>query len=174
MIALKSFIEQIIYIAIVAVIIEIIMPKGNTKKYVYVVLSLFLFLNILSPVINVLKDVDMKQTVDNVLQTISSNTQTENAVDINEFSEYTNIKLKKELESKLEVDLNPKLMNLGIKLKKVNIKTDKDNNFKNIEIVTQNLEYLGDDKISKLSDAIKLVSDTYSVDENTVIISEEG
>ena len=31
---LKSFIEQIIYISIVLIIIEIIMPKGNTKKYV--------------------------------------------------------------------------------------------------------------------------------------------
>ena len=73
MVTLKSFIEQIIYISIVLIIIEIIMPKGNTKKYVYVVLSLFLLLNILSPVINILKAADIQNALDNVIQTISGN-----------------------------------------------------------------------------------------------------
>ena len=37
MIAIRGFIELIIYLAIVAIIIELILPKGNTKKYVYVI-----------------------------------------------------------------------------------------------------------------------------------------
>ena len=86
MVTLKSFIEQIIYISIVLIIIEIIMPKGNTKKYVYVVLSLFLLLNILSPVINILKDADIQNALDNVIQTISGNVETENTINVSEFT----------------------------------------------------------------------------------------
>lgn len=174
MVTLKSFIEQIIYISIVLIIIEIIMPKGNTKKYVYVVLSLFLLLNILSPVINILKDADIQNVLDNVIQTISGNVETENTINVSEFTEYKNTKLKKELENRLTSDIKIKLLELDIEVKEVNVKLDKDNNFKGIEIVIANLEHLGDSKISKISEAIKTVSVAYLVDEKNVIISEEG
>lgn len=174
MVTLKSFIEQIIYISIVLIIIEIIMPKGNTKKYVYVILSLFLLLNILSPVVNILKDVDIRNALDNVIQTVSGNVQTESTVNVAEFTEYKNTKLKKELESRLTSDIKIKLLELDIEVKEVNVKVDKDNNFKGLEIVIANLEHLGDNKISKISEAIKIVSVSYLVDEKNVIISEEG
>lgn len=174
MVTLKSFIEQIICISIVLIIIEIIMPKGNTKKYVYVVLSLFLLLNILSPVINILKDADIQNALDNVIQTISGNVETENTINVSEFTEYKNTKLKKELENRLTSDIKIKLLELDIEVKEVNVKLDKDNNFKGIEIVIANLGYLGDSKISKISEAIKTVSVAYLVDEKNVIISEEG
>ena len=174
MVTLKSFIEQIIYISIVLIIIEIIMPKGNTKKYVYVVLSLFLLLNILSPVINILKAADIQNALDNVIQTISGNVETENTINVSEFTEYKNTKLKKELENRLTSDIKIKLLELDIEVKEVNVKLDKDNNFKGIEIVIANLGHWGDSKISKISEAIKTVSVTYLVDEKNVIISEEG
>lgn len=173
MIALKSFIEQIIYIAIISIIIEIIMPKGNTKKYVYVILSLFVLLNILSPIFNVIKDVDMQNALDNILETISGNVENSN-VSIEDFSGYTNDKVKKELEEKLKTELKIKFLDIDMKVKEVNIKKDASNNFKSLEVEVENLEYLGENKISRIADAIKLVAESYGIDENNVIITEEG
>lgn len=171
MIALKSFIEQIIYIAIISIIIEIIMPKGNTKKYVYVILSLFVLLNILSPVFNVIKDVDMQSALDNILETISGNVESSN-ISIEDFSGYTNDKVKKELEEKLKTELKIKFLDIDMKVKEVNIKKDASNNFKSLEVEVENLEYLGENKISRIADAIKLVAESYGIDENNVVIIE--
>lgn len=173
MITLKSFIEQIIYIAIICIIVEIIMPKGNTKKYVYVILSLFVLLNILSPIFNVIKDIDVQSTLDNILETISGNVKNSD-VSIEDFSEYTNDKVKKELEEKLKTELQIKFLNIDMKVINVNIKKDVDNNFKSIEIEVENLEYLGENKLLKIADAIKLVAESYGIDESNIVITEEG
>lgn len=173
MVALKSYVQQIIYIGIIAIIIEIIMPKGNTKKYIYVVLSLFVLLNVVSPIVNVVKDIDVQNTLDNVLETISGNVSTDTS-NIEEFSEYTNAKVKEKLEEKLKTELAAKLLEIDIKVKDVKIITDIDSNFKEIEILVENLEYLEENKLSKIADTIKLVSESYGVDENNIVISEEG
>lgn len=172
MVALKSYVQQIIYIGIIAIIIEIIMPKGNTKKYIYVVLSLFVLLNVVSPIVNVVKDIDVQNTLDNVLETISGNVSTDTS-NIEEFSEYANAKVKEKLEEKLKTELAAKLLEIDIKVKEVKIITDIDSNFKEIEILVENLEYLEENKITKIADTIKLVSESYGVDENNIVISEE-
>lgn len=174
MVALKSYVQQIIYIGIIAIIIEIIMPKGNTKKYIYVVLSLFVLLNIVSPIVNVVKDIDVQNTLDNVLETISKDVDIANTSNIEEFSEYANAKVKEKLEEKLKTELAVKLLEIDIKVKEVKIITDIDSNFKEIEILVENLEYLKENKITKIADTIKLVSESYGVDENNIVISEEG
>lgn len=173
MVALKSYVQQIIYIGIIAIIIEIIMPKGNTKKYIYVVLSLFVLLNVVSPIVNVVKDIDVQNTLDNVLETISGNVSTDTS-NIEEFSEYANAKVKEKLEEKLKTELAAKLLEIDIKVKEVKIITDIDSNFKEIEILVENLEYLEENKITKIADTIKLVSESYGVNENNIVISEEG
>lgn len=173
MIALKSFIQQIIYIAIISIIIELIMPKGNTKKYVYVILSLFVFLNILSPVINIIKDIDVQNTLDRVLETISSDVE-ENSIDISEFSEYANTKVKSQLEEKLSNEIKAKVISMNIVVKEVKIKIDGNNNFKTLEIIVENMENLGENKITKIGEIITLVAENYAIDEKNIIISEEG
>lgn len=173
MVALKSYVQQIIYIGIIAIIIEIIMPKGNTKKYIYVVLSLFVLLNVVSPIVNVVKDIDVQNTLDNVLETISGNVSTDTS-NIEEFSEYANAKVKEKLEEKLKTELAAKLLEIDIKVKEVKIITDIDSNFKEIEILVENLEYLEENKITKIADTIKLVAESYGVDENNIVILEEG
>lgn len=173
MVALKSYVQQIIYIGIIAIIIEIIMPKGNTKKYIYAVLSLFVLLNVVSPIVNVVKNIDVQNTLDNVLETISGNVSTDTS-NIEEFSEYANAKVKEKLEEKLKTELATKLLEIDIKVKEVKIITDIDSNFKEIEILVGNLEYLEENKITKIADTIKLVAESYGVDENNIVISEEG
>ena len=80
------------------------------------VLSLFLLLNILSPVINILKAADIQNALDNVIQTISGNVETENTINVSEFTEYKNTKLKKELENRLTSDIKIVFQSKSIKL----------------------------------------------------------
>lgn len=49
---LNSWLQGIIIAVIITTIIEMILPNGNTKKYVKVVLGIYVVLNIMTPVVN--------------------------------------------------------------------------------------------------------------------------
>lgn len=53
---LSSWLQGIIISVIVATIIEMILPNGNTKKYVKVVLGIYVVFNIITPIINEFTD----------------------------------------------------------------------------------------------------------------------
>lgn len=174
--AIRSFIELIIYVAIVAIIIELIMPKGNTKKYVYVILSLFILLNIVSPIINIIKDTDMQEVFDNVLETVSTNTENASAfyTDIEEFSEYKNIKVTESLKENLSKEIKSLLIDMNVQFKKLDILLNDNYEFEELKIQIGNLDHLKDKRIEKISDIISRISKEYNVNENMIRIVEEG
>ena len=49
---LRSWIEQIIIAIIIVSILEMILPNGNLKKYIKIILSVFVIFNIISPFVN--------------------------------------------------------------------------------------------------------------------------
>ena len=49
---ISSWIEQIIIAIIIVSILEMLLPSGNIKKYVKIILSVFVIFNIISPFVN--------------------------------------------------------------------------------------------------------------------------
>lgn len=174
MIAIKAFIEQVIYVAIIAIIIELILPKGNTKKYIYIILSLFVLLNVISPIIDVVKDTNMQTVLDNVLETVSGNAESIDNVDVKEFSEYKNEKVTEKLEEELSYEIKEKLSSINIKFKDLRVKLSDQYNFEELEIKIGNLNSLGNRKVEKISNAISMISKEYNISENVITIIEEG
>ncbi len=174
MIAIKAFIEQVIYVAIIAIIIELILPKGNTKKYIYIILSLFVLLNVISPIIDVVKDTNMQTVLDNVLETVSGNAESIDNVDVKEFSEYKNEKVTEKLEEELSYEIKEKLSSINIKFKDLRVKLSDEYNFEELEIKIGNLNSLGNRKVEKISNAISMISKEYNITENVITIIEEG
>ena len=153
MIAIRSFIEQIIYLAIVAIIIELILPKGNTKKYVYTILSLFLLLNIASPVINIIRDIDMQEIYDDVLANISNDSEYNQDDTVAVFAEYKNKKITKELKEEMIKDIESTLNNMNVKVNDIDIKLKDNYEFKSLVVYINNLDYnLHTNPVSKVLD----------------------
>ncbi len=48
---ISSWAEQIIIAVIISTIIEMIIPKGNSKKYIKTVIGIYILYTIISPVI---------------------------------------------------------------------------------------------------------------------------
>lgn len=174
MIAIRDFIQQIIYISVVVIIIELILPKGNTKKYVYVILSLFILLNVISPIINVLRDIDMQQIYEDILANIPLELEKNsfNAVEV--FSEYKNEKVLEEAEDKLLVEIEEKLRNMNIELKELDLDFTDEYEFEKLKITINNLDYLGDNKKKKILDIITMLEDEYEIKTNAIVITEEA
>lgn len=172
--AVKEFVNQIIYIAIVAIIIELILPKGNTKKYVYIILSLFILLNVISPVVNIIKDADMQTVYDNVLAAISGNEVENNNMDIAVFSEYKNEKITENLKKELSKEIERMLNNMNVKLKDLDLTLTDEYTFESLEITIGNLDYLGESKDKKILDIITMLENEYEISNNVIEIIEEG
>lgn len=174
MIAIRSFIEQIIYLAIVAIIIELILPKGNTKKYVYVILSLFILLNIVSPVINIIRDIDMQDIYNNILENISASAKYNNDDTVAVFAEFKNEKITNELKQQMTKDIENILNNMNITVNNIDIKLKDNYEFKSLEVHIDNLDYLGENRHKKIVDIITTLEEEYDIPTNSIIITEEA
>lgn len=49
--SISSWAEQIIIAVIIATILEMILPKGNSKKYIKTVIGIYILYTIISPII---------------------------------------------------------------------------------------------------------------------------
>jgi len=57
---ISSWAEQVIIAMIIATIIEMILPKGNSKKYIKMVIGIYILYTIISPVITLFNGGDIK------------------------------------------------------------------------------------------------------------------
>ena len=49
---ISSWVQGIIVVVVIATIIEMILPNGNSKKYIKIVIGVYIIFNIISPIIN--------------------------------------------------------------------------------------------------------------------------
>lgn len=171
---LREFLEQIIFIAITLIFIELILPKGNTKKYIYVILSLFVLLNVISPIVDIINDADMQNIYDDVLGKLSTAKEEDIAKDIAVFSEYKKGKVEESMHNELKKDITEKLSNMNIELKDIKFSLNDNYSFENLEITIDNLDYLGENKKIKISDIITTLEKEYNLQNNVIKITEEA
>lgn len=174
MIVIRSFIEQIIYLAIVAIIIELILPKGNTKKYIYSILSLFLLLNIISPVINIIREIDIQEIYNNIFSNISVAANHNKNSTIAVFSEYKDNKITNELKEEMLKNIKDKLNDINVKVNKIDIKLNENYEYKSLEVYINSLDYLGENRHQKIVDIISMLEKEYGLPSNSISITEEA
>ena len=68
---MQSYIQSIIYISIFVVIVELILPNSNLKRFVTVIVSLIVIMTIISPIYNFANE-DTMQNLNNVINAISN------------------------------------------------------------------------------------------------------
>lgn len=138
---LNSWLQGIIISVIVATIIEMILPNGNTKKYVKVVLGIYVVFNIITPIIN---------------QFTNSNFELSSIINIEEYTKKmdtyevssNNIEKSNEKNIKqiyinnLENDITAKLEEKEYLVKKIDVEIENDETYKikNIELALSKKE----------------------------------
>ena len=132
---LNSWLQGIIVAVVIATIIEMVMPNGNSKKYIKVVLGVYLVFNIIAPIVNKFS---------------SSNFEISSLINIEEYAKKmdtydlpsTNINIEKSNNenikqiyiSNLKNDIKNKLQEKGYKVEKIEIQIDNLENYKIKEI----------------------------------------
>lgn len=124
----RSWSKGIIIAVIISTIIEMILPDNTSKKYIKIVIGIFIVYTIISPVINQFfgDDVNKYLNVDNYIQTSA------NVVQTNQITTDSNSSIEKIYVQNLQNDIKTKLKGKGYIAENVNIKISDDETY-NIE-----------------------------------------
>lgn len=124
----RSWATGIVIAVIIATIIEMILPNSTSKKYIKIIIGIFIVYTIISPVIGSFKGEDLNNyiKVENYIQSNS------NAIKTNEVSDNAQSSIKKIYAQNLQNDLKTKLKEKGYISNNINISISNDDKY-NIE-----------------------------------------
>lgn len=124
----RSWATGIVIAVVIATIIEMILPNSTSKKYIKIIIGIFIVYTIISPVIGSFKGEDLNNyiKVENYIQSNS------NALKTNEVSDNAQSSIKKIYSQNLQNDLKTKLKEKGYISNNINISISNDDKY-NIE-----------------------------------------
>ena len=176
---LSSWVQQIALAVVIASIFEMILPNGNLKKYIKMVLGLYVIFSIISPFVDssALYDLNVDELVQNTnVTSTTSNTSMDNRIQDLYVEE-----LKKDITKKVEengysvqsckIDADFKSENSQIK--EIYIKVSKNkSNIENVNKVTIDINSTQEENSSNELEILrKALSDYYQIDKEKIKIS---
>lgn len=139
---LNEWAQGIIVAVIIATIIELILPKGNSKKYVKVIIGMYILFTIISPVISKVKGNELN--VNEILDTKKFEKELEKSNSkISEKLESNNSRSIKDIYvSNLTTDIKNKLKEKGYNVvsSSINVKDDKNYTIEEINLDVNKIE----------------------------------
>lgn len=192
---LSSWAQGIIVAVIIATLIEMILPNSSSKKYVKVVIGMYILFTIVSPIIKKLDGKDINLNTINIEKYEQQISKSDNTIS-RKFEDNNTRSIKDIYVSNLKADISAKLKEKGYEIDTSDIQIKDDENYtiekitlklikmeqkqgKNNEIVINTVEIgntisqkdsktLSDDDKQEVKDYI---SETYDIDKKNINIS---
>lgn len=192
---LSSWAQGIIVAVIIATLIEMFLPNGSSKKYVKVVIGMYILFTIVSPIIKKVGGKDINLNTIDIEKYEQQIAKSDNTIS-RKFEDNNTRSIKDIYVSNLKADISAKLKEKGYEIDTSDIQIKDDENYtiekitlklikmeqkqeKNNEIVINTVEIgntisqkdsktLSDDDKQKVKDYI---SETYDIDKKNINIS---
>ena len=192
---LSSWAQGIIVAVIIATLIEMILPNSSSKKYVKVVIGMYILFTIVSPIIKKLGGKDINLNTINIEKYERQISKSNNKIS-RKFEDNNTRSIKDIYVSNLKADISAKLKEKGYEIDTSDVQIKDDENYtiekitlklikmeqkqeKNNEIVINTVEIgntisqkdsktLSDDEKQEVKDYI---SETYDIDKKNINIS---
>ena len=192
---LSSWAQGIIVAVIIATLIEMILPNGSSKKYVKVVIGMYILFTIVSPIIKKVGGKDINLNTINIEKYEQQIAKSDNTIS-RKFEDNNTRSIKDIYVSNLKADISAKLKEKGYEIDTSDIQIKDDENYtiekitlklikteqkqeKNNEIVINTVEIgntisqkdsktLSNDEKQEVKDYI---SETYDIDKKNINIS---
>lgn len=184
---LNSWASGVIVAILSATILEMLLPEGNNKKYIKVIIGIYVLFTIMSPVVSGILDenFDIEAIFASANVYEYSTEKAERNTDKVILSTYiTNLKedIKQKLLKKgynadeINIDIGKNETNYG-QIQKINIiisKMEKENKIQEIEKINISISEKKEEKVRIPQEEIekikKYLAETYEIDENNIII----
>ena len=186
---ISSWAEQVIIAVIIATIIEIILPKGNSKKYIKTIIGIYILYTIISPVLSFINGGEIKIDYSKYEDYFTSAEEYKvlekelNSVTAKSIEDTYTKELEKQIKQDLE-EMNLKLENISLHIDletgeiiylKLNVKNSKEQSNTNnisvnkIEIGTSKVKSsLSKQEINNLKSTLQ---EKYSIDYEKITIN---
>ena len=157
---LSSWAEQVILAVIIATILELILPNSKNKKYVQMVIGVYVLFNIISPIIKnkeklVFSEIDLDKY-------ITTSTKVEQSS--------MDARLEKIYLDELENNIKSKFKNAGIEIIKCTIDAELDTTKKNAGIHSIDVKIKNVDDEKKISKIRQEIIEEYEISEDKIKI----
>ena len=157
---LSSWAEQVILAVIIATILELILPNSKNKKYVQMVIGVYVLFNIISPIIKnkeklVFSEIDLDKY-------ITTSTKVEQSS--------MDARLEKIYLDELENNIKSKFKNAGIEIIKCTIDAELDTTNKNAGIHSIDVKVKNVDDEQKISKIKQEIIEEYEISEDKIKI----
>ena len=157
---LSSWAEQVILAVIIATILELILPNSKNKKYVQMVIGVYVLFNIISPIIKnkeklVFSEIDLDKY-------ITTSTKVEQSS--------MDARLEKIYLDELENNIKSKFKNAGIEIIKCTIDAELDTTKKNAGIHSIDVKVKNVDDEKKISKIKQEIIKEYEISEDKIKI----
>lgn len=184
---LSSWASGVIVAIIAAKILEMLLPEGNNKKYIKVIIGIYVLFTIISPVVSGLLDEEFN--IEAIFASASEYEYSTEQVEANNdkliLSTYTtNLKedVKKKLSDKgykadeINIEVGTNEANYG-QIQKMDIivsKMEEEKKVQEIEKIDINISNKAEEKVKipqkEVDELRKYLAETYEIDENNIII----
>ena len=157
---MSSWAEQVILAVIIATILELILPNSKNKKYVQMVIGVYVLFNIISPIIKnkeklVFSEIDLDKY-------ITTSTKVEQSS--------MDARLEKIYLDELENNIKSKFKNAGIEIIKCTIDAELDTTKKNAGIYSIDVKVKNVDDEKKISKIKQEIIEEYEISEDKIKI----
>lgn len=134
-----SWAEQVIIAVIIGTIIEMILPKGNTEKYIKTVIGIYILYTIISPVIGAFTGKDLKLAYSDYEEYFNyTNEQAMVEDEVNNVSINT---IENTYKTEIERQIKNDIEGMGFKLNNISLEFNmQEGNIKNVNLVIDRKE----------------------------------
>lgn len=156
---ISSWAEQIVLAVVVATIIELILPKNKNKKYIQMVIGVYVVFNIISPIIKNKEEISVeKYNIDGY------ETKSQYEIDQSSMDE----RIEKIYLEELENTTISKFEQAGFVVKKCTVDAVLDTNKKNAGIHLITVKIVAQDNQGELENVIEEISKEYEIDRDKI------
>ena len=113
---IKNWTNQVILVVIIAVILDLIVPKSRNKKYINMILGVYILFTIISPIILKIND----KSINNVIN-LNEYFENEEEISNKKFSNQNKKIIEDTYKKSIKEDLDKRIRDKGYKVKKTQI-----------------------------------------------------
>lgn len=168
----RNWIVAMLCLGILIVIVQLVIPKTNLRKYIYSLIGIVTVITIVSPIVDVLKTGNVSSSISSVLDSMSSN---EDTITVNSdgLQDKQNELLKVQFIENLKSDVMFKLAHKDVEVNSINISVDDDYNVTKIEVKIAKIN-VEKTSLNSVNEVIKYINSEYDIDYSKISVIEEG
>lgn len=168
----RNWIVAMLCLGILIVIVQLIIPKTNLRKYIYTLIGIITVITIVSPIVDLLSKGNVEESIAGILSSMSGEEDTI-SVNSDNLEEEKKELVKIQFVENLKSDVMFKLAHKDIEVNDINIVIDDEYNVVKIDIKIAKIDNTKS-SISSVNEIVSYINSQYDIDYSKIGIIEEG